>query len=216
MKRFADIAFTPAVAAAQRRNGSREIGRLLEQRPSPAALGSRERDFVATCESFFIATVGEHGWPYVQHRGGVAGFVQVVHDDTLALPDYRGNRQYVSVGNVDHDDRVALIIVDFAERRRLKLLGHARHVDAAEADADLVALLAPAAGGAVVERYLLIRIESFDWNCPQHIPLRYSPADLASRLEPLASHIDRLEDLLRGAGIEAPERPDAANPRRPR
>ena len=216
MKRFADLAFTATVVEAQRRNGSREIGRQLERRSPPSALGSREREFIAACESFFMATVGEHGWPYVQHRGGVAGFVQAISDDTLALPDYRGNRQYVSVGNLDHDGRVALIIVDHAAQRRLKLLGHARPVDAADLPPALIARLAPAIGAAVVERYLLIRIESFDWNCPQHIPIRYSGIELSARLQPMSEHIERLEALLRAGGIEPPQRPDTPTERRTR
>ena len=215
MKRFADLAFTPSVVAAQQRYGSREIGRRLEQRPPPTALGDRECDFIAQCESFFIATVGAGGWPYVQHRGGAAGFVRCIGDDTVALPDYRGNRQYLSVGNLDHDGRVALIIVDFAEQRRLKLMGRARHVDAADADPDLIARLGPSVGNALVERYLLIRIESFDWNCPQHIPLRISPEAVAARLQPLNRHIDHLESLLREAGVDVPQRPDTPTPRRP-
>jgi len=204
MERFADISFTDGVIEAQQRLGSRGIAGRLQQGPPPEGLGERERSFIATCESFFMASVSRTGWPYVQHRGGAAGFLQAIDDETLALPDYSGNRQYVSLGNLSDDGRVALILVDYAARRRLKLLGRARYLEAAGAEPALVRRFSAAAGSAMIERYLLIGVTAFDWNCPQHIPRRYSAAELAARVEPLQARIDELESHMRQAGLEPP------------
>jgi len=204
MERFADIGFTDGVIAAQHRLGSRAIAGRLQLAPRPDGLGEREQSFIAACESFFIASVGQTGWPYVQHRGGAAGVLQAIDAETLAMPDFSGNRQYLSLGNLSDDDRVALILVDYSARRRLKLLGHANFLDAARAEPALVRRFSAAAGTAMIERYLLIRVVAFDWNCPQHIPLRYSAAELAARVAPLQARIDELESRLRQAGLEPP------------
>jgi len=211
MKRFADLTYTAPVVAAQQRNGSRDLAGRQQLRAPPEGLGDREWTFILACESCFMASTGPEGWPYVQHRGGRPGFLQSVGEDTLAMPDYRGNRQYVSVGNLDHDPRVSLILVDYAARRRLKLMGFAERIEAADAEPALVQRFAGLAGEVPVERYLVIRVEAFDWNCPQHIPVLYSVADVANRIEPFARHIAHLESLLRGAGIEPPGAPTLAD-----
>lgn len=171
-KRFAQIAFTPGVRAVQRnRNGADAFARLVEGEAGPDRLGPREAGFIARRDSFYMASVSETGWPYLQHRGGPEGFVRVLDDRTIGFADFAGNRQYVSVGNIFHDDRVALIMVDYPGRARLKLLGRARILDPGE---PLVRDgLAVAGYGAVVERGILIEIEAFDWNCRQHITPRY-------------------------------------------
>ena len=161
MKSFAEIAFTPAVQAAQQRYGSR----TARTGAAPHGLGPVETGYLTAADSFYLATVSETGWPYVQHRGGPRGFLQVVSPTRLSFPDFRGNRQYVSVGNVDKDDRASMIIVDYVNRRRLKLLGRLRF-DAAGADADLPHY------SARVERIATFDVEAFDWNCPQHITPR--------------------------------------------
>lgn len=199
---FARIAFTARVKAAQQRYGSREQNRRLEAHDTPDTLTPRERHFIAGRDSLYMATASETGWPYVQHRGGPPGFVKVLGEHTLALPDYRGNLQYVSIGNLTGDGRVSLILVDHAARRRLKILGHARIVDAEDAPPELLALFARDGGPGLIERVVMIEVVAFDWNCPQHIPLYYSAAQLEAARAPLTARIAALEAQLRAAGLE--------------
>jgi len=178
--RFAEIAFTPAVRARQAARGSRAAyARLDEGPPRNDRLGVREREFVAQRDGLYLASVGETGWPYVQFRGGPPGFLRALDERTLGFADFRGNLQYVTLGNVSCDDRVSLFLMDYASRRRLKLLGRARAVDATE-DPGLAAQLAVPGYPGVVERALLVRVEAFDWNCSQHIPQRWTRAELAA------------------------------------
>jgi predicted pyridoxine 5'-phosphate oxidase superfamily flavin-nucleotide-binding protein len=191
--RFAEIAFTDAVKAQQARQGMRVApGRHADHASAPDRLGPREAEFITARDSFYMATVSESGWPYLQHRGGPPGFLRVLDAGTLGFADFRGNRQYVSTGNLSVDDRVALIMLDYAGRRRLKLLGHARLVDVAE-DAGLVERLHPPGYVARAERAVLIAVEAFDWNCPQHITPRYSEADMEERTDDLRTRITELE-----------------------
>lgn len=191
--RFAEVAFTDAVKAQQARHGLRVApGKQADHASAPDRLGPRESEFIAARDSFYMATVSETGWPYLQHRGGPPGFLRVLDSGTLAFADFRGNRQYVSTGNLSVDDRVALILLDYPGRRRLKLLGHARLVDAAE-DAELVERLHPPGYVARTERAVLIAVEAFDWNCPQHITVRYSAAELEERTSSLRMRIAELE-----------------------
>lgn len=193
MGRFQDLAFTPSVQAVQRRMGSRRAhGRSAGAGRGPEPLGPDERQFLAERDSFYLASVGEGGWPYVQHRGGPTGFVRVLDDATIGFADFRGNQQYVSVGNIEHDDRVALILVDYPNRTRLKILAHARAV-AEEDDAELLARLAVPGYGAKVERGLVLAVEGYDWNCPQHIVPRYTEEEIASAVAPMRARIEALE-----------------------
>jgi len=177
--RFAELAFTPAVQRVQAEQGSREHYQRVEDGPAfNDVLGPLEQQFVAERDSFYMATVSQTGWPYVQHRGGPPGFVQVLDERTIGFADYRGNRQYVTVGNVAGDDRVSLILVDYPQRRRLKLLGRARVVTR-EQDATLVERVQTPGYKARVERAFVIAIEAFDWNCPQHITPRFTAAEIA-------------------------------------
>ena len=194
--RFAELAFTPAVKAVQEQQGSRSAYRRLEAgEPHHDRLGPAEAAFLAARDSFYLATVSETGWPYVQHRGGPPGFVRVLDERTIGFADLGGNRQYVSVGNLGHDDRVALILVDYPARRRLKLLGRARLVEP-EADPETLARLALPGQEVRVERGILIEVEAFDWNCPQHITPRFTATELA----PLHARIAELEAALAAAG----------------
>ena len=169
---FADIAFTPAVKAAQSRHGSRETyARLDHATERRAALTAREIEFIAERDSFYQATVSETGWPYVQHRGGPPGFLRVIDESTIGYADFAGNRQYLSVGNLTTNDRIALIMVDYARRKRLKIWGRAR-LATAEDDAEMLARLEVPTYRARVERGVVIRVEAWDWNCPQHITPR--------------------------------------------
>ena len=196
--RFAEIAFTPAVKQVQERLGSRERNARIEtQGASQDRLGPDEAAFIAERDSFFVATVGETGWPYIQRRGGPKGFLKVLDTHTLAFADYRGNRQYVSVGNLAGDDRVALILMDYATGQRLKVLGRAATVDTAE-DAALLERLRDLGYRARVERGVVIRLEAFDWNCPQHITPRFAMEEIEAAAEPLRARIRELEQQLGG------------------
>jgi len=189
---FLDIANTPGVRAAQDRNGSGAVWRDFTGDRSFDRFGEAEREFIAKRDSFYMATVSESGWPYVQHRGGPPGFVRVLDDTTLSFADFRGNRQYISVGNLGSDDRASLIMVDYPARRRLKLFVHAREVDL-KADADLAGKLAMPGYRGVPERGFILRLEAFDWNCPQHITPRFTEAELRPALAGLIERIEMLE-----------------------
>lgn len=189
---FAELMFTPQVKQVQKEQGSRNAYARLERPGSaPDMLTNREADFIATRDSFYMATVTETGWPYVQHRGGPAGFLKVIDPSTLGFADYRGNRQYVSVGNLRNDDRVALFLMDYPNQQRLKVLGHARTVDAGT-DPELVAKLQDDYA-AKVERGIIIKVEGYDWNCPQHITPRFTVAELDEALRPVRAKIEALE-----------------------
>jgi len=190
MGRFAEIAFTPRVKAVQARMGSRDA--YARQEAGCAGqdrLGEEEAAFLAERDSFYMASLGSGGWPYIQHRGGPKGFVRVLDPHTLGFADYRGNRQYVSVGNVEEDDRVALIFVDYPARARLKVLAHA----SATLDPAVLARLTDPAYGARVERAFVLRVEGFDWNCPQHITPRFTEEEMESAAAKLLAKLDALE-----------------------
>lgn len=179
-RHFAEIAYTGSVRAAQRRYNGHELASAARGELA-AELGPREREHIAARDSFYLATVSETGWPHVQHRGGPAGFLKVLAPGTLGFPDYPGNRQYVSVGNLGHDERVAIILTDYPNRRRLKILGRVQVIDLGAAASELLAAVLPPCTGVPVERILLIQVAAFDWNCSQHIIPRYSEAELQSR-----------------------------------
>lgn len=179
---FMNIAFTPNVQALQARMGSRAVyahgeeGAVVEPE-----LGPHETAFIAARDSFYLGTVSETGWPYVQHRGGPRGFLKVVDTRTIGFADFSGNRQYISAGNLAGDDRVCLFLMDYPRQIRLKILGRARVADA-EAEPDLSARLDSPHYRARVERWIVIRIEGFDWNCPKYITPRYTEDEIAQRM----------------------------------
>jgi uncharacterized protein len=175
---FAQIAFTDSVKAAQTRYGSRRAYQKFEMAEERGdRLSERETDFLARCDSFYMGSVSETGWPYVQHRGGPKGFLKVLDDRTLAFVDFRGNKQYISVGNLTWNDRVALFIMDYPNQQRLKLWARARLVER-DQDPQLIARLQASSYEARVERAIVLNIEAFDWNCPQHITRRFSEAEV--------------------------------------
>ncbi|MDJ0921444.1 MAG: pyridoxamine 5'-phosphate oxidase family protein [Henriciella sp.] len=190
MKQYGSIAFTNSVKAEQERRGSREVYSGMEARPAPDGLSEPEIAFIQARNSFYMASVSETGWPYVQHRGGPTGFLKVLSPTEIGFADYRGNRQYVSVGNFKTDDRVSLFLMDYVNRRRLKLLGHARVVEADQNPA-LAGQLA-IAGEGKVERLFTISLEAFDWNCPQFITQRFTTEELAASLSPMADELEGL------------------------
>jgi hypothetical protein len=163
--------------------GSRSVYARIEGGGEVAdALGEDEVSFLAARDSFYMASVGETGWPYIQHRGGPPGFVRVLDEHTLGFADYRGNRQYVSVGNLAGDDRVALIFVDYPARARLKVLAHASIVTC-QTDPELFTHIAR---DAKAERAFVLRVEGFDWNCPQHITPRFTEEEVREMSRPRA------------------------------
>ena len=195
--RFAELMFTPSVKAAQARMGARGANERFEAPEAPARdrLGPVEAAFIGQRDSFYMATVSETGWPYVQHRGGPPGFLKVLDDKTVGFADYKGNRQYVSVGNIAKDDRVSLILVDYPNRRRLKIIGRSRTVDAS-GEPGTVDRLSDNDYGARVERAMVISVEAFDWNCPQHIAPRYSQTEVQELVAPLIERLRAAEAQL--------------------
>lgn len=170
---FAEIAFTPSVQAVQDRYG---VGKararfFSDEIDARDVLTDHEADFIRARDGFYLGSVGEDGWPYVQFRGGPAGFLHVLDEATIAWADFRGNRQYLSLGNVAANDRVSLFLMDYPNRRRLKIWGRATAVDGAD-DPDLVANLFPRGYRALPERAMVVKVAAYDWNCPQHIPER--------------------------------------------
>jgi predicted pyridoxine 5'-phosphate oxidase superfamily flavin-nucleotide-binding protein len=204
--RFAEIAFTDAVKAAQTRYGTRAQNQRLEERAGPnAALTDREAAFVAERDSFYLATVSETGWPYLQHRGGPKGFLKVVGPRTLAFADFGGNRQFISVGNAARNDRAALFLMDYANRLRLKVLGRLKVYDLGDAPPELVFEVELPEYRARIERVIVIEIEAFDWNCPQHITPRFTEEEVRAAVAPLHERIAALEaELARLRGTPRP------------
>ncbi len=184
--------FTPAVQAAQAAHGSGAAYARALARGGGDRLGPDEAAFIADRDSAYLATVGEGGWPYVQHRGGPRGFLRVLDERTVGFADVCGNRQYVSVGNLGHDDRVAMILVDYPAQARLKLLARARLVERAD-DPALAERLTPPAFAGKVERSVVLTVEGFDWNCPQHITPRFTQDEIDRALTPVRDRLAELE-----------------------
>jgi uncharacterized protein len=198
---FAEIAFTDSVKAVQSRMGSRAgYSKLEHDKERRDNLTDYETAFLAERDSFYMASVGENGWPYMQHRGGPIGFVKVLDDKTLGFADFRGNRQYISVGNVSVDDRVSLFFMDYAGKQRLKIWARARIVEGAE-DAELLAKLHLLDYPAKVERGVILSVEALDWNCPQHITPRFSEAEVRQIITPLLEDNRELKAKLAQASI---------------
>lgn len=175
---FAKIAFTPKVKAAQARMGSRDAYRTADLGDAEAvALSPYEVEFIGARDSFYQGTVGENGWPYVQHRGGPTGFLKVLDPQTIGYADFSGNRQYISVGNLDADDRVSLFLMDYPAQRRLKIWGRARLIDEDKEPALLARLESPDYR-ARIERGVIITVEAFDWNCPKYITPRFTEREV--------------------------------------
>ena len=189
---FLDIAMTPSVRAAQAANGSGNFWSGSKAHRAFDRFTEGEKQFIAERDSFYMASVGETGWPYVQHRGGPKGFLHVLDDTTLAFADFRGNRQYISVGNLADNDRVALILMDYPNRRRLKIYARAETRDL-DSDPGLAETLALTGYKAKPERAILLRLEAFDWNCPQHITPRFTEAEIEAALAPARARLEQLE-----------------------
>jgi len=181
--------FGPGARALQGAAGSRASYARMEANAGDAdILTSRELDFITARDSFYMASVSEDGWPYVQHRGGPAGFLRPIGGNRIGFADYQGNRQYLSAANLAADDRVSLFLMDYPNRRRLKLIGHASSSDD---PADIATLMVPGYA-AEPERAVLIDVIGFDWNCPQHITPRFTEAEIQRATKPLVDELARL------------------------
>ena len=190
---YLDLMFTESVRRAQ----TQYYGRAgnIAGAPERDPLGEAEAEFIADRDSFYLGSVSENGWPYIQHRGGPQGFLRVIDETTLAFADYKGNRQLLTTGNVSVNERVALFLMDYKNRARLKILGHAR-VEEARAHPELVAQLADPKMQQSVERLVFIDVVSFDWNCPKYITPRYSAEEVEELVSPLKRRIAELEAQL--------------------
>jgi predicted pyridoxine 5'-phosphate oxidase superfamily flavin-nucleotide-binding protein len=195
--KFQQLAQTESVRKAQ----EHYYGKSQPVRGNPAndALTEDEISFIQSRDSFYMATVSETDWPYIQHRGGETGFLRVLSPTSLAFADYKGNRQLLSTGNLAKADRVAIFLMDYPQRTRLKILGHARVEDARE-HPELVAQLSNPDPHSIVERLFFIDVVSFDWNCPQHITPRYTVEEIKGIVEPLQQRIAELEAQLKAQG----------------
>jgi uncharacterized protein len=189
---FLETAVTPSVRAVQAKMGADRIWQDFKGHRKSDRFAENEAAFIADRDSFYMATVSETGWPYVQHRGGPRGFLKLVDDRTLAFADYRGNRQYISTGNLAADDRACLFLMDYARRARLKVYAHVETL-ALDADPTLTELVTLPDYRAKLERIFQLRLETFDWNCQQHITPRFTEQEVTGAVRPLRDRLAELE-----------------------
>jgi len=189
---FLDIAVTPSVHKVQEQMGTARLWEDFHGQREFNQFTENEAAFIADRDSFYMATVSQTGWPYIQHRGGPRGFLKLVDEHTLAFADYRGNRQYISTGNLAADDRVCLFVMDYARRARLKIYAHVQIV-APDTDPTLTELVTVPDYRAKVERIFRLRLQAFDWNCPQHITPRLTQQEVSEAIRPLNDRLTQLE-----------------------
>src|SRR5215470_1098982 len=189
---FLDVAVTPSVRAVQAKMGADRIWQDFKGHRKFDRFTENEAAFIANRDSFYMATVSETGWPYVQHRGGPRGFLKVVDDRTLAFADYRGNRQYISTGNLAADDRACLFLMDYPHRARLKIYAQVETLTLDD-DPDLTALVTMPDHKVKLERIFRLRLKAFDWNCQQHITPRFAEYEIAEAVHSLRDRLVRLE-----------------------
>ncbi len=185
---FTKLAFSDTVKNLQEKYGSRKAYAKMEESGDRFILTDREKPFIESRDSFYIATVGKNGWPYVQFRGGPAGFLKVLDDTCIGFADFRGNRQFISSGNIIDTNKASLILMDYPSKQRLKIWAEAEVHDASD-KADLANELTPANYKASIERVILFRIRAYDWNCPQHITPRYTLDQIGSEIAKLNPEI---------------------------
>ncbi len=198
--KYLDTMMTESVRCAQHQYYGHAAH--ITDAPERDPLGEAEAEFIAARDSFYLGTVSETGWPYIQHRGGPEGFLQVINSTTLVFADYQGNRQLLSTGNLAINNRVSLFLMDYPNRTRLKILGHAR-VEDAKLHPDLAARLSNPGMRARVERIVFIDVVSFDWNCPKYITPRFSLEEVEELAGPLKTRIAQLETELKEAKAES-------------
>ncbi|MDX1950928.1 MAG: pyridoxamine 5'-phosphate oxidase family protein [Verrucomicrobiota bacterium] len=191
--RFMEIALTDSVRAAQEQYYGKPQRIPAAEASDP--LTEDEIQFIRQRDSFYMATVNEEGWPFIQHRGGQAGFLKVISPGSLAFADYKGNRQMLSTGNISKNPKVSLFLMDYPGRTRLKIIGKARVVDIRD-EPDLTVQLAEPEMRSLVERAFFIEVVSYDWNCPKYITPRYTSSEIEELILPLKRRITELENLL--------------------
>ena len=193
-RRFAELAFTPKVKEQQELHNSRRQYEHVEQAGRPDLhLSPEDQEFIRQRDEFYMATVSETGWPYIQYRGGERGFLRVIDDHTLGFADLRGNRQYISIGNLNHDSRVALFLMDYPNQQRLKIFGRVKIYEGDETARELIHKFNSAGEATPAERAIMIEVEAFDWNCPQHITPRYTQEEITDLLAPVRERLSELE-----------------------
>ncbi len=191
-KNYASLAFTDTVKALQELHGSRRTYSRMEQSRHTDGLSEQEIVFITERDSFYLSSIGENGYPYIQHRGGPAGFIKVLDANTLGIVDFEGNKQYITVGNLQTHPQVSLIMVDYPRQARLKLYADARIVELKD-DPALFQQLDPADYPHQPERMILFEIQAYDWNCPQHITPRYTLAEIQAAFAPQQAYLEALE-----------------------
>ncbi|MDQ0512492.1 pyridoxamine 5'-phosphate oxidase family protein [Ancylobacter amanitiformis] len=189
---FLDIAVTPSVRAVQAEMGVDHLWQDFKGERTSDRFTENEAMFIAARDSFYMASVSETGWPYVQHRGGPRGFLKLVDERTLAFADYRGNLQYISAGNLAADSRACLFLMDYTRRARLKIYAHVE-ILSLDADPALTERISPQPYRAKLERIFRLRLDAFDWNCPQHITPRFTETEIAEAVRPLRERLSALE-----------------------
>jgi len=189
---YANTAFTAAIRSLQEKNGSRATYDRMEKFSYVDGLTETEKNFIGGMDSFYMASLGANGFPYIQHRGGAKGFIKVVNNDTIGIIDFSGNKQYISVGNITTNPNVSLIMVSYPDRARLKIYAEAEIVEISE-DPGLYDFLKPEDYKFKPERMMLFHIKAYDWNCPQHISPRYTADEIAEIFAPKLLYIEELE-----------------------
>ncbi|UXE61184.1 MAG: pyridoxamine 5'-phosphate oxidase family protein [Woronichinia naegeliana WA131] len=190
-RKFGEIAFTPEVQAAQSDRGSRQTyERYIANGDSNDTITPKIADFIAQLDGFYLGTVGSNGYPYIQFRGGPPGFLKVLDEKTLGFADFSGNVQYITVGNLSGNDKAFLFLMDYRHRKRIKIWGRASYI---EGESELLEKLRVKDYSAPIERAILFQVEAISENCPQHIPIRYSEAEVAAMIAPLQARIAELE-----------------------
>lgn len=193
MMNYEKIAFTDAVKNLQEEHGSRAAYARMEQGDHEDGFTEDEINFIATRDSFYMASISETGYPYIQHRGGPKGFIKVINDHTLGLVDFSGNRQYISVGNAVNNNKVSLFMMDYPRRARLKLYAELRVVEIDD-NPELFRQLDPADYKHKAERMLLFEVKGYNWNCPQHITPRYTLAEIEAAFAERNGYVQSLEE----------------------
>lgn len=196
MASFGSIAFSSASKKFQEKYGSRVAYQKMEARSVFQGLTEMEKEFIASRDSFYMASLGESGYPYIQHRGGPKGFLKVIDSQTLAFPDFSGNKQYITAGNVTTEKKVSLILMDYAAQARLKIYAKAE-IAAWNDRPDLVRAVALENYAARTERIMLLKVDAYDWNCPQHITPRFTQEEIEEALAPQREYIAKLESEIR-------------------
>jgi predicted pyridoxine 5'-phosphate oxidase superfamily flavin-nucleotide-binding protein len=196
-RKFGEIAFTPEVKAAQTERGSRETyERYIAKGNANDTITPQIAEFIAKLDGFYLGTVSSNGYPYIQFRGGEPGFLKVLDEKTLGFADFSGNVQYITVGNLSGNDKAFLFLMDYRDRRRIKIWGRAKYI---ENDPDLIEQLRVPEDSSKIERAILFEVEAISENCPQHIPVRYSEADVEAIVAQERQHIAELEQQLHAA-----------------